>query len=363
MIGKRIAEKRKANNLTQSVLAEAVGVTTPFISQIESGIRKPSYGLIIKICHQLNVPLDYILSGDTSIGENPADKLIFSAISHLDHEKKKKIIDYIYLLSGTKFYSDFPFFTSSVEYAKYILGLFKITDMPVDVFFIAEKLGVKIIHADIDEAEGVLYKNQENPLIILNISGKHHERNKFTVAILLGHLVLPWHLKQIYSRLKNKRSLDHEDQQEIEASEFAGELLFPGEIIKKDFKKIIPSIEIFEKFSAEKYKCSMTALAHKYTDLFGEKVAYLTANKSSITRRYDAKFPFNLVKHVFHGSIAHSFIDNPPATKETRCGLVKGDIWFEDISPNTYVYEESMLDPKFGITVTLIQLKKPAALP
>lgn len=358
MIGKRIAEKRKAANLTQTVLADAVGVTTAFISQIESGNRKPSFGLILKISHHLDVPLDHILSGDLKVGDDPSNKLISSALSYLDNDKKKKIIEYIYQLSGTKFYNDFPFFSSSAEYAKYVMDLYKVNDFPVDVFQIAEKLGVEIISADMTDVEGKLYKNQECPLIILNNKSDYHERNKFTVAILLGHLVMPWHLKQTYCRLKDKKSLDHDDPLEIEARQFAGELMLPGAIVKKDFKKIAPSIEIFEKFAHEKYKCSMTVLAHKYSEYYGAKAIYLTSDKFSITRSYGAAFPFKLVEQVSPGSFAHDFINNPPEAKETRCGFVKGDIWFDDISPTTEVHEESMLDPKFGITVTIIQLKK-----
>jgi len=363
MIGKRIAEKRKAKDLTQSMLAEAVGVTTAFISQIESGTRKPSYGLMLKISHRLDVPLEHILSGDFKIGDDPSNKLISSAISFLDNDKKKKIVEYIYQLSGTKFYNDFPFFTSPAEYANFVMDLYNANDFPVDVFRLAEKLGVEIITADIADVEGRLYKNQECPLIVLNNKSDYHERNKFTVAILLGHLVMPWHLKQTYSRLKDKKSLDHEDQFEIEARQFAGELMLPGSIVKKDFKKISPTIELFEYFAREKYKCSMTALAHKYSDFYGAKAVYLTSDKSSITRSYASAFPFKLVDQVMPGSFAYDFINNPPGTKETRSGFVKGNIWFENISPTTKIYEESMLDPKFGITVTLIQLNKSSRTP
>lgn len=363
MIGIRIAEKRKAKKLTQGALAGAVGVTTAFISQIESGSRKPSYGLILKISHQLDVPLEHILNGDIKSGDDPSQKLISSAVSYLDNDQKKKVIDYIYQLAGTKIYKDFPFFTSPSEYAKFVIDSCKANDFPVDVFKIAETLGAQIICADIGDKEGVLYKNTENPLIILNSKSDHHERKKFTVAILLGHLVMPWHLKQTFSRLGDKKTLDHEDPLEIEARQFAGELMLPGAIVKRDFKKIAPSIEIFEKLAHEKYKCSMTALAHKYSEYYGAKAIYLTSEKDSITRSYAASFPLKLVERIMPGSFAHDFINNPPIAKETRCGFVNGSIWFEGISPSIEVYEESMLDPKYGITVTVIQLKKPAQAP
>lgn len=359
MIGKRIAEKRKAIKLTQAALAENVGVTTAFISQIESGSRKPSYGLILKISHQLDMPLEQILSGDVKAGEDPSSRVISATVSHLNDVQKKQVIEYIYQLAGTKYYKNYPFFASPTEYAQFVVERCKITEVPVNVFEIAKHLGVEIVYADLADKEGILYKNPETPLIIINSNSDYYERNKFTVAILLGHLIMPWHLKHTFSRLKDKKSLDHDDPLEIEARQFAGELLLPGAIIKKDFKKIPPSIEAFEKIAREKYKCAMTALAHKYSDYYGAKAVYLTSDKLSITRRFDASFPARLVQQVMPGSFAYDLVINPPADKETRSGYVKADIWFEDLSPRTEVYEESMLDPKAGITVTIIQMKKP----
>lgn len=355
-IGKRIAKKRKAQNITQTALAEAVGVTTAFISQIEGGSRNPSYGIMLKIAHELDASVESFLSDKSEHVEDPLDKLLFSVIPFMDADKKRKLVEYVFLLSGSKFYSELPFFTSPTEYAQFLIQHHKIKEMPVDVFFIAEKLGVKIIRSAIDDYEGILYKSSETPLIVLNPEGRHFEREKFTVAILLGHLVLPWHTRQVFHRLKEKKSLDHTDPFEIEARQFAGELLLPGLIVKKDFKKLTPSIEMFEKFAYEKYKCSMTALAHKYVEYYGERAVYITSDKAKFTRTYENAFPYKLVDGIKEGSFAHSFILDPPAKKEIRKGPVAGSTWFKDIPEGVMVLEESMLDPKFEITVSLLKL-------
>lgn len=355
-IGKRIAEKRKAKKVTQAALADAVGVTTAFISQIEGGSRKPSYGLMLKIAHELEVSIESLFSEESKETEDPLDKLVFSITPFLDAEKKRKVIDYIFLVSGAKYYKDLPLLTSPIEYAQFIIQNHKIKDIPVDVFQIAEKLGVNVVRAELEDSEGILYKNPETPLIILSPDCNHPERGKFTVAILLGHLVMPWHLRHTFKRYKHKRSLDHEDQLEIEARQFAGELTLPGQIVKKDFKKITPSIEIFEEFAKEKYNCSMTALAHKYSEYYGSKAVYITSDKAAFTRVYEKGFPYKLVDGVKDGSLAYSFIVDPPLSKEIRSGIVDGSIWFKEIPSGIKVIEESMLDPKFGVTVTLLQV-------
>lgn len=355
-IGKRIADKRKTLKLTQAALANAVGVSTAFISQIEGGRRNPSYGLTIKIAHELQASIESLLSGEITSTNDPLDKLLFSITPFLDTEKKKKVIDYIFLLSGSKYYKDTPYFSSPTEYAQFFIQELKIKHIPVDIFKIAEIFGVQFVRAELKDHEAILYKNPDTPLIILNSESTHLERERFTIAILLGHLVIPWHLKQTFHRSKNKRSLDHEDKLDIEARQFAGELMLPGLLVKKDFKKIIPSIEIFEKFAYEKYRCSMTALAHKYSEYYGSRAVYITSDKTAFTRTYGKGFPYKLVDAVKEGSLAYSFISNAPVSKETRSGVVEGSIWFKDIPPRTNVIEESMLDPEFGITVTLLRL-------
>lgn len=356
-IGKRIAVKRKARKITQSALADAVGVTAAFISQIESGSRNPSYGLMLKIAHELQVSVESFLSEEVRNANDPLDKLLFTLIPFLDASRKKQVINYIFLISGSKYYKDFPLLTSPTEYAQFLIQSYKINDIPVDVFQIAARLGVQFIRAELKDFEGILYKNPENPIVLLSSECNHQEREKFTVAILLGHLVMPWHLKQTFYRSRDKRSLDHEDQLEIEARQFAGELMLPSQIVKRDFKKLTPSIDIFQKFAYEKYKCSMTALAHKYSEYYGSKAVYITSDKTVFTRIYENGFPYRLVDCVKEGSAAFSFIVDPPVSKETRSRVVEGSIWFKDIPSGIKVIEESMLDPKFGITVILLQIK------
>lgn len=355
-IGKRIAEKRKAGKLTQAALADAVDVTTAFISQIESGNRKPSYGILVKLAHALGVSVEAFF-GDADIETtDPIDKVILQTIPLLGVEKKKKVLEQIFLLSGTKYFPEFPFLTSAVEYAQFIFRELKVS-LPVDVHRISEILGVNILHADLDGKDGVLYKNSEAPLILISNKLRYKERERFTIAILLGHLILPWHLNQVFSRGENQRSLETEDQFDIEAREFAGELLLPGETVKKDLARVTPSIEVFERLAKERYQCAMTALAHKFSEYYGSKAVYVTSKATEITRSYTAGFKYRLRNSINEESIAYSFITNPPAAKEIRTAVILGKTWFEDVPPKLEVIEESMLDPEFGVTVSLIRLK------
>ncbi|MRR06727.1 MAG: XRE family transcriptional regulator, partial [Deltaproteobacteria bacterium] len=166
-IGRRIAEKRKENNLTQAALADALNISTAYISQIEGDIRKPSYRILIDIAHKLNSTVEYIVSGAGVDVHSPVEKMMSFCLKRLDEEKKSKLIDYMFAISGTKRYKDFPFLTSPVEYANFLVKHYKIDKVPVDVFALADCLGVDIIKSEI-AYDGILYKLPDRPLIVIN---------------------------------------------------------------------------------------------------------------------------------------------------------------------------------------------------
>ena len=60
-IGEKIAEARKANNLTQEQLAELMGVTRQSISRWEQNLAYPEVEKILHLSDILNVSCDYLL--------------------------------------------------------------------------------------------------------------------------------------------------------------------------------------------------------------------------------------------------------------------------------------------------------------
>ena len=66
-LGKRIIERRKALEITQQGLAQAVGVTPQHISLIEQDRAAPSLSLLPKLAEELGVSTDYLISGKKMI--------------------------------------------------------------------------------------------------------------------------------------------------------------------------------------------------------------------------------------------------------------------------------------------------------
>ncbi len=68
-MGKNISKMRIKNHLTQEQLAEKIDVSTVFISQIETAVRKPSLETIYKISIALNTTIDALI-GNASLQTN-----------------------------------------------------------------------------------------------------------------------------------------------------------------------------------------------------------------------------------------------------------------------------------------------------
>lgn len=63
-IGSYIAQKRRAQNLTQEQLAEQLGVSNKTISKWENGKCMPDYSIIQKLCTTLHVTLSELMDGE-----------------------------------------------------------------------------------------------------------------------------------------------------------------------------------------------------------------------------------------------------------------------------------------------------------
>lgn len=60
-MGERIKTLRNKNNLTQSQVAQRLGVANSAVSAYESGTRYPTYETLIKLARMYHVSTDYLL--------------------------------------------------------------------------------------------------------------------------------------------------------------------------------------------------------------------------------------------------------------------------------------------------------------
>ena len=62
ILGNRIRQLRKDNNLTQEALAEAIDLSYTYLGQVERGVRGINLSNLVKIANRFNVSLDDLLS-------------------------------------------------------------------------------------------------------------------------------------------------------------------------------------------------------------------------------------------------------------------------------------------------------------
>ena len=80
--GRRVAELRKTNCMTQEDLAEKLGVNKLHISRMERGVVACSIDLLLEMAAVLKVSTDYLLAGENQEKEITRKQLI-SVISQL----------------------------------------------------------------------------------------------------------------------------------------------------------------------------------------------------------------------------------------------------------------------------------------
>lgn len=88
-IGKFILNLRKEKNLTQSDIAEKLGVTNRSVSNWENGKCMPDLSLFKPLCEILDISINELMSGERIDNENYQDKLEENIINAIDEKNKK----------------------------------------------------------------------------------------------------------------------------------------------------------------------------------------------------------------------------------------------------------------------------------
>jgi transcriptional regulator with XRE-family HTH domain len=357
-VGDRIAKKREELGLSQTDLAKKAGLKPPTISHYESGARSPSYEALIKLSNALNVTTDFLITGKEINGEaitDPISKIMLRILQWLPEVKKEKLLEYAIYLSNSFYSFELPIFNEPVGYADFILKKYTDYTLPIDVYNLAKALGIKIFEDNIStEGEGILLKGIQK-VIILDSGVQNKQRKKFTVAMLLGHAVIPWHIKSHYRvRKKDSSTLLTEDMQQVEAQRFTEALIMPRIYLERDFIKTRASLECLKKLAIEKYDVSLFALLNCLVQHAKSKYAVVQSENWKVIKTFQGARP---LKNQIHPScIAATFFERPAEQEETRVGDVPANFWLEDGKPNEFVYEESIYNPMYGKVLTLLNM-------
>ena len=104
-IGKFILDCRKKKNMTQSELAEKLGVSDRTIGNWENGRNMPDLSLFKPLCDELGITINELLSGESIKKEKYQEKFEENIINTIDYSTRKinlsnNVIGYILLSLG-----------------------------------------------------------------------------------------------------------------------------------------------------------------------------------------------------------------------------------------------------------------------
>jgi transcriptional regulator with XRE-family HTH domain len=95
-LGEFIRAQRERANLSLRRLAEKSGISNPYLSQIERGIRKPSAEILKSLSRALEISSNSLYKRAGLIDEELPPASVFEAIENdgrLDGEQKKVLLD------------------------------------------------------------------------------------------------------------------------------------------------------------------------------------------------------------------------------------------------------------------------------
>lgn len=93
IIGERIKSIRKANNMTQEMLSEKMGVSIAFLSRIERGSSQINLKRLSQICGLLGVTEGEILNGSSNNSSKYLDVEFANLLEKCSPEQQKLIYD------------------------------------------------------------------------------------------------------------------------------------------------------------------------------------------------------------------------------------------------------------------------------
>lgn len=91
MFRTRLIQFRKAQNLTQQALADAIQIHVNQIKRYEAGTSEPNMDALVRLARALHVSLDMLVFDETERGPSDDLALQFEAVSHMPDDERSVI--------------------------------------------------------------------------------------------------------------------------------------------------------------------------------------------------------------------------------------------------------------------------------
>lgn len=233
-----------------------------------------------------------------------------------------------------------------------------------DVREVAARIGLSIEEGDVQGFEGALVRPIGVRIGIITIQKSIREkgRKNFTIAHEIGHFVLPNHETSDNVCLSNQIESWSKDTNsyELEANEFAGELLIPSSYASDKVIALPPGLRVVREI-AQECNASLTASARRFCELTHERCAMVVSKGERIAwykPSEDFGFHVRVGDEIKDGTIAFDcFAERRVPTEPVP---VSASLWLANANllPDAKIWEESLLLPYYGIVLTLLWIKE-----
>lgn len=232
-----------------------------------------------------------------------------------------------------------------------------------DVRAVADRLGVEVEEADVDSFDGALVrvKGSAEGLIAIRQTIREVGKKNFTIAHELGHLLLPGHDESTVC-LHSDVETWHAglSKQEIEANEFAGELLLPTSVLQGLLRDWKPSLDLVETL-ANRFSTSLTATAYRCVEVTGHACA-LVWSEAGATKWFRRSEEFDKWvrrreqldrRTLASGCFRRESVPVSPA-------IVAAAAWLDGSIPeDAQVLEHTRCMPSYAAALTLLWIQRP----
>lgn len=287
-LGRCLQAARKRIRLSQTAVATRLKVTRQVVSAYESGKRTVSAPELQLLCNLFRAyPNDML--GFTRQSEQPfttsssfrMNTGIFE-LSENDRDEVEEMTKRVppdsesYLSRWKKSFRKYaanqktPFWSMQQLAEDVRKGLGQ-NEPPINVYLMAEQLGIYVMPTFLDKAAAVVNRADETrnppapPWILVN-STQPVERQRYSIGHEIAHLLL--HDEELIV-LHPHYYRRHFDQREIDAESFAAELLMPRDLIEQSIKnlKVKEPVEESVFLLSYLYQVSFTAMAIRLYNL------------------------------------------------------------------------------------------------
>lgn len=248
--------------------------------------------------------------------------------------------------------------------AALLLEHLNISDKP-DLSLVATRLGLRIREVESVGFDGALICDRDAGKGIIAVKATMIEptRKRFTVAHEIGHFVIPTHRdldnicvsKEVESWQKGLKPA------EVEANEFASELLLPRRLIHQRFASAEPSAERIREVAGE-FEVSLTATTRRYIDLTELACAMIWSHQGAARWFHRGEnFPFFLSLTDLPSPASFAGRLFAGGTAPSDFCPVSADAWLspQDTDRVALLFEYSVLLRNYDAVLTLLWIRSP----